>query len=163
MSQEAHRPIAFPRPGHNHASCLSQALDRAESAFAARGLRLTDLRRAVLTEIAGSHKAVGAYEVQERLADRGMRLAPISIYRAIDALVAAGLVHRLESRNAYFACLGMHAEAEGSVVLTCEACARVAEVPGDVVRRSIEAAAVAVNFRVRSAVVEVVGLCADCR
>ena len=67
-------------------------------------MRLTDLRRRVLAEISGSHRAVGAYDVQQSLAAKGIRLAPISIYRALDALVAAGIVHRLESRNAYFAC-----------------------------------------------------------
>jgi hypothetical protein len=54
----------------------------------------------VFGEIAASHKAIGAYEVLDKLAARGERLAPISVYRAIDALLAAGIVHRFESRNA---------------------------------------------------------------
>ena len=154
---------AFPQPEHNHRPCLLRTLERAEAAFASRDMRLTELRRAVLTEIAGSHQAVGAYEIQERLAQKGTRLAPISVYRAIDALVAAGIVHRLESRNAFFACLGMHDAGGAAIVLTCEACARVAELPGASVRRSIEAAAATQGFRVRSSVVEVSGLCAHCQ
>ena len=39
---------------------------------------------------------------------KGTRLAPISVYRALDALLEAGVVHRLESKNAYFACSRLH-------------------------------------------------------
>jgi len=75
---------AFPAPGHDHELCLDEAMVRARAAFAARGLRLTPLREAVFQVIAGaSHRAIGAYEVLDRLATRGERLAPISVYRAI--------------------------------------------------------------------------------
>ncbi len=163
MSEKQGAVSAFPKPEHNHAPCLSDMVERAEAAFAAREMRLTDLRRAVLSEIAGSHRAIGAYEVLERLAEKGTRLAPISVYRAIDALVAAGVVHRLESRNAFFACLGRHDATGASIVLACETCARVAEVPGEAVRQSIEAVTSAHGFCVRAAVIEVAGVCADCR
>src|SRR5262249_41572564 len=93
---------AFPAPEHDHGLCLEEAMERARQAFEDKGLKLTPLRRSVLQEIAASHKAIGAYEVLDRLAARGERLAPISVYRAIEALVDAGIVHRFESRNAFF-------------------------------------------------------------
>ena len=92
---------AFPAPEHDHGHCLAEAMDRARKAFEDKGLKLTGLRRSVFGEIAASHKAIGAYEVLAELAARGERLAPISVYRAIDALVAVGIVHRFESRNAF--------------------------------------------------------------
>jgi Fur family zinc uptake transcriptional regulator len=98
---------AFPAPEHDHDRCLAEAMERAQEAFKTKGLKLTPLRQSVFQEIAGSHRAIGAYEVLDKLATRGERLAPISVYRAIDALVAAGLVHRL-SRNAFFACHAGH-------------------------------------------------------
>ena len=105
------KSVAFPAPGHNHMTCLSDAMHRAERAFDAKGLRMTELRRRVFEEIADSHHAVGAYDVLERLGKKGgTRLAPISVYRAIDALLAAGVIHRLESKNAFFACHAPHAE-----------------------------------------------------
>src|SRR3990172_10847026 len=88
---------AFPAPEHNHDRCLEEAMVRARKAFEDKGLKLTPLRTAVLREIAGSHRAVGAYEVLEKLAARGDRLAPISVYRAIEALVAAGPLPRLRN------------------------------------------------------------------
>ncbi len=108
-------------------------MERARAAFSDKGLKLTPLRQSVFQEIAASHKAIGAYDVLDRLAAKGERLAPISVYRAIDALVAAGIVHRFESRNAFFACHAGHDMRQ--LVLACETCGRVAEVDGDKVFR----------------------------
>ena len=155
---------AFPTPEHNHDHCLDEAMVRARKAFEAKGLRLTPLREAVFQEIAAaSHQAIGAYEVLERMANRGERLAPISVYRAIDALVAAGIVHRFESRNAFFACHAGHQERQ--LVLACDRCGSVAEVDGASVFAAIDRVAEGASFSASSpkgAVVEVWGLCANC-
>jgi Fur family zinc uptake transcriptional regulator len=155
---------AFPAPEHNHALCLDEAMARAREAFAAKGMRLTPLREAVFQAIASaSHRAIGAYEVLDRLAARGERLAPISVYRAIDALVAAGIVHRFESRNAFFACHAGHEQRQ--LVLACEACGSVAEVDGAPVFAAIDSAAKRAAFSATSAkgaVVEIWGMCSNC-
>ena len=126
-------------------------------------MRLTPLREAVFQEIAAaSHQAIGAYEVLERMATRGERLAPISVYRAIDALVAAGIVHRFESRNAFFACHAGHEQRQ--LVLACERATR----GGSGRRQGVlppstgrPASVFAAGAR-QGAVVEVWGLCANC-
>jgi len=155
---------AFPAPGHDHGACLDEAMARARAAFAAKGLRLTPLREQVFQVIAAaSHRAIGAYDVLDRLATQGERLAPISVYRAIDALVAAGIVHRFESRNAFFACHTGHRERQ--LVLACERCGAVAEVDGATVFAAIDKAAEGAQFRASSAkgaVVEIWGLCGNC-
>jgi Fur family transcriptional regulator, zinc uptake regulator len=151
---------AFPAPGHDHDLCLEEAMERARQAFQNKGLKLTPLRQSVFREIAASHKAIGAYEVLDRLAIRGERLAPISVYRAIEALVAAGIVHRFESRNAFFACHAGHEMRQ--LVLACEACGRVAEVDADKVFAAIDKSAGSAGFSTKGAVVEVWGLCANC-
>ncbi len=154
---------AFPTPGHNHSPCMKQAIDRAQRAFEDKGLRLTDLRRRVFQEIAGSHHAVGAYDILERLGEQGERLAPISVYRAIDALLSAGVIHRLESRNAFFACHAAHSDETELLVLACERCSRVAEVAGGPVFDAIAKAARDARFALSRTVAEVSGLCADCQ
>jgi Fur family zinc uptake transcriptional regulator len=151
---------AFPAPEHDHDRCLAEAMERARAAFSDKGLKLTPLRQSVFQEIAASHKAIGAYDVLDRLAAKGERLAPISVYRAIDALVAAGIVHRFESRNAFFACHAGHDMRQ--LVLACETCGRVAEVDADKVFLAIDAAARSAGFSTMGAVVEVKGLCAGC-
>jgi Ferric uptake regulator family len=110
MAQKHDRLTAQPHQ-HDHRSCMSGVEARADAGFTARGMKMTPLRRQVLATIASSHDAVGAYEVVERIAKKGgRRLAPVSVYRIIDSLMDIGVVHKLESRQAYYACHGDHAE-----------------------------------------------------
>lgn len=126
-------------------------------------MKLTPLRSSVLEEVAASHGAVGAYDLLDRLARRGQRLAPISIYRALDALVGAGVVHRLESRNAYYACHAAHTPSRPCLVLVCRGCGTVAETPARPVWDAIGASAEAVSFSVEGSLIEVDGICGPCR
>ena len=157
-------PSPFPARAHNHDHCAHAALDRAQRLFDARGLKLTDLRRRVLEEIASSHQAVGAYDILDRLARNGPRLAPISVYRAIDALLEARVIHRLESRNAYFACHAIHPDGSerDMLFLVCEQCGMVAEVDSAAMFAAISEAATAARFTARRTVAEVAGTCRDC-
>jgi Fur family zinc uptake transcriptional regulator len=171
MSKLKTRPADPPRPppavhegAHDHAPCLADARARAETLFAAKGIRLTHLRRQVFEEIAGSHDAVGAYDILERLQRKtGERMAPISVYRALDVLLEAGVVHRLESQNAFFACHVPHAGSREHLALVCDGCGRVAEVEGGSVHRAIGIAMRSAGFEGRRTVVEIVGSCSVCR
>ena len=102
---------AFPAPDHDHDRCSSDAMAIAEALCVERGQRLTPIRRKVLDVLLGSHKPLGAYEIIDRLAPKGPRPAPITAYRALDFLRENGLVHRIESRNAFIACVHNHAAA----------------------------------------------------
>jgi Fur family transcriptional regulator, zinc uptake regulator len=161
----ARRPISgvFPEPNHNHGSCETALLDRAGRVFETKGMKLTDLRRRVLEEIAASHEALGAYDILDRLSAKGTRLAPISVYRAIEALHTAGLVHRLESRNAFFACHSAHAPERDQVILACERCGRVAEIAGEQVFTALQLVVDKAQFQPRRTVTEISGTCANCR
>lgn len=158
------RPAPSARQTHDHGPCLARALTRAEAAFTERGMKLTALRRLVFEEIAASHDAVGAYDVLDRLQRKtGERMAPISVYRALDALLDAGVVHRLESRNAFFACHAAHASPVRPIALVCDICGSVSERDGADVRAAVDALARADGFEPRSVVVEVSGCCGPCR
>ena len=153
----------FPDPQHDHRSCVSEMLQRAGDLFEAKGIRLTPLRRLVLEEIACSHTAVGAYDILDRLSRKAdKRLAPISVYRALDSLVDAGVVHRLESRNAFFACHAPHAGDRHQVVLACESCGVVAEVAADSVFSGLATTAASAGFTIARSMIEVFGTCRDC-
>ena len=101
----------------------------AEAWCAERGQRLTPIRRQVLETLAQSHRTLGAYEIMDRLAVDGPRPAPITVYRALELLLENGLVHRIESRNAFLACIGEHGEeaAAGTLFLICDRCGAVGE------------------------------------
>ena len=149
---------------HDHGVCVETLLNRARRSFDEKGMKLTSLRLRVLEEIAASHDAMGAYDVLERLSQKsGGRMAPISVYRAIDALQQAGLVHRLESRNAYFACHAPHTSRQRHMALVCETCAGVTEVAVSSLHATIEAACRTQGFELRSAVAEAFGVCATCQ
>ena len=99
-----------------------------------------------------------------RLADKGTRVAPISIYRAIDALLEAGVIHRLESKNAFFACRRMdHRTGRRPIFLSCENCNAVQEVDSEGIFDTIDRLARGASFQPRVKFVEVSGLCRACQ
>jgi len=91
------------------------------------------------------------------------RPAPITVYRALDFLMANGLVHRIESRNAYLACAHDHDPASLVAFLICERCGSVGEIPAAPVAQSLSAAARASGFVPKLSVVEITGTCAHCQ
>ncbi|MGH6855245.1 MAG: transcriptional repressor [Aestuariivirga sp.] len=154
--------MSFPSPHHDHAHCTADLISRAERTCARRGSKLTGQRRDVLSCVAQSHSAAGAYDIIERMAARGApRPAPITVYRALDFLGAHGLVHRIESRNAFVACSRAH-EGRPAALLICETCGTVAELDApDVFARMAEAAK-AQAFHPSRTVIEVAGVCGAC-
>ncbi len=136
-------------------------LARAEAASETAGLRLTPVRRRALEILLEAHKALGAYEVLERLAEDGFGRQPPVAYRALDFLVENGFAHRIRRLNAYTAC--MHpGEVHAPAFLICRVCEAVAEAPVADVRRALERTAAAMGFAVERVNLEVVGLCPAC-
>ncbi|WP_404379266.1 Fur family transcriptional regulator [Caenispirillum salinarum] len=156
----------FPAPDHDHAACVAHGLDAAEARCAEAGARLTPLRKRVLELLlAEGHRAVGAYDLLDRLAetdDGGKRPAPPAVYRALDFLVDHGLAHRLASVNAFIGCAWPDA-AHRPQFLICRDCRAVAELDAGGLARNLDAAAEAAGFTLLDAVVEVDGLCPRCR
>lgn len=154
--------VIFPEPDHDHRRCANEALAHAEELCTARAQRLTPIRRQVLEALLGSHKPLGAYEIIECLPD-GNRPAPITVYRALDFLRDNGLVHRIESRNAFVACVHSHDGEDPMVFLICERCGTVGEAPGRRVAEALKASSLAAGFAPKSAVIEIPGICSHCR
>jgi Fur family zinc uptake transcriptional regulator len=153
---------SFPARDHEHGACLAEALNRARLRCSEQGVKWTVLREQVFRQIATSHKPVSAYDLIESLASQGKRLAPVSIYRILAVLQSVGLVHRLETRNAYFACMAEHARPPQTVIFVCEECERVAEAEAPEALRAISNSTDRGHFHIRNTVLEVSGLCAEC-
>ncbi len=154
---------AFPAPDHDHGRCTANALRHAERVCAERARKLTPIRREVLEALLSSHRPLGAYEVIEELAKATRRPAPITVYRALDFLIENGLVHRIESRNAYLACAHGHDEHATMAFLICERCGLVGEVPAASVAQSLDRSVRASGFAPKISIVEITGVCAHCR
>ncbi len=163
LAPKAHSHAVFPTPGHDHDRCASDAIAHAETICVARKERLTTPRRRVLEALLASHAPLGAYELIDKLAVRGARPAPITIYRALDFLREQGLAHRIESRNAFIACVHNHDSGDPVVFLICEKCGAVGEAASAAVADTIKTASRAAGFTPKTPVIEISGTCAHCK
>lgn len=151
----------FAAPGHDHGTCVAAAVARAADLCAARGAKLTELRRVVLELVWRSHAPVGAYQVLDALAQTRGRVAPPTVYRALEFLVQEGLVHRIDSLNAYIGCSDPGAP-HHAYFLICKGCGEAAEFQDEDLGACIRRRADAAGFGVSLATVEVAGLCSRC-
>jgi Fur family transcriptional regulator, zinc uptake regulator len=142
----------------------SEALLQAEKLCREAGVRLTPIRRDVLDVLYSDHRPLGAYDLVEGLSRlKSRRIAPISVYRALDFLVEQGLVHRLSTRNAYIACGHGHGVNETVAFLICEKCGGVDEDGSPGVRTALAALTSSNGFQPHQQMVEITGLCEHCR
>ena len=152
--------IGFSR--HDHAACIARCADEVAACCAARGLRLTPVRRRVLEILLDRHRALGAYEILDILRDEGLGSQPPVAYRALDFLVANGFAHRIERLNAFVACT--HPEQDHDpAFLICRQCASVAETKAAPAEGPLGASAQDTGFRIERTVVEAEGLCPRCQ
>ena len=136
-------------------------LRQADQICRERGVRLTLQRRRVLEILSAWPQPMGAYEILERLAGTIPGARPATVYRALQFLQSQGLVHRLESLNAYVGCV--HPEhPHASQFLICRDCGQVEELADASVEQILGRAARALGFRADSKIIEVTGCCARC-
>lgn len=146
---------------HDHRRCTGVALAHAERLSRERGLRLTPVRRRALEILLEEHRALGAYEVLDRLAADGFGNQPPVAYRALDFLVEHGFAHRIRRLNAFAACTHP-GEGHLPAFFICETCNTVAEAPVAEVAEAMGRAAEGIGFAIRRMNVEAVGLCPAC-
>lgn len=152
----------FARPRHDHAACLAHAVAEAERVCAARGARLTAIRRRVLEIVWEGHGPLGAYDILERLSAERRRIAPPTVYRALDFLTDQGLVHRIESSNAFVGCAQPGAPHRAHFLI-CGRCGDAAELDDAQLRGALARVAERAGFAVERETVELKGLCPKCR
>jgi Fur family zinc uptake transcriptional regulator len=137
--------------------------------------RNQDLVLGVLRAAAG--RALTAYQVLARLEAVGMR-GPQTVYRALDALRQAGLIHRIESLNAFTVCVhdhdptghgGMghgpdhhHNPPHRPAFAVCRGCGAVSELEDAALAAVLGVVADRTGYRVEDRVIELVGACPAC-
>jgi len=148
---------------HNHQRCIDAALSQAKTVCDTRKMRLTPIRQQVLKLIWQNHQPLGAYKLLELLAqENGKQVMPPTIYRALDFLLAAGLIHRISSLNAFIGC-PFPSSNHDEVFLICSNCGSAAECSADKLSNAISETASKANFTIESQSVEIVGLCPICK
>lgn len=147
---------------HNHCQCIHDAMKAAEVTCQKKGLRMTRLRRQVLELVWASHTPVKAYDLLEQLKELSFNSAPPTVYRALDFLLNAGLVHRIESLNAFIGC--DHPQTDHTAqFLICDRCYAVAEVDVSDVNTALKREAKGCGFAIQSPTIEVHGICQSCQ
>lgn len=158
---EPMRANRFPPDPHDHGTCVARAIETAEGVCRERGLRFTRLRKRVLELVWNSHKPVGAYDILEQLGGDGRKAAPPTVYRALDFLIEADLVHRLDSLNAFIGCPDPQRSHTGQFLI-CVRCRSVAELDDPDIVAVVERKAADMGFTATHQMLEIQGLCRAC-
>ena len=152
-------PVGFA--AHDHGRCVAAGIAAAEERCADKGLQFTTVRRKALEILLQEHRALGAYEVLDRLRDAGFGSQPPVAYRALDFLVANGFAHKIERLNAFIAC-AHPGTSHSPAFMICRLCDSVAEAHATPTRGALGQAARDAGFRIERTVVEAEGVCPSC-
>lgn len=137
------------------------ALQQAAALCAKRGGELTALRIRILRRLLEAKHPTKAYDLLKTLNTTGQAKPP-TVYRTLDFLRQMGLVHRIESLQAFAVCKHWNHD-HAAVFLLCDTCRAVEELDAAETLRKLTQSAAGVNFKARDAVIEVRGVCMRCR
>lgn len=147
---------------NNHDACIEQALHRASTICRDRGLRFSKLRQKVLEIVWASHRSIKAYTILENLKAEQASAEPPTVYRALNFLMENGLVHKLNSLNAYIGCSHPLQHHE-SYFLICEVCNDVVECYDQRIARAIRDTMDKNHFDSKCVTLEIKGKCQNCQ
>ncbi len=116
----------------------------------------------VLDVLANNPKIMTAYEILNELLPHGIS-APLTVYRALNALQAQGKVHRIESLNGFIACNTCHNEPHASCFILCNNCDSSQEIADPKINQAINQWCEKLEFYLSKQTIEIVGLCKKCK
>jgi Fur family zinc uptake transcriptional regulator len=146
---------------HDHSLCVHQAITTAEQLCANRGVQLTPMRHKVLELIWNSHKAIKAYDLLDLIRPVNDAAKPSTVYRALDFLLEQGLIHRVESLNAFVGCKSSGTQHD-QLLLICSVCHNIEERPANLVFLALKDEMQHAEFIPQRKTLEIHGLCKSC-
>lgn len=141
---------------------LDAALAMAEAYCRERGEKLTPIRRKVLELLLASGRATKAYSLLDEMRQIHPGSAPPTVYRALDFLLSAGLIHRIESINAFAVCHDL-TQCQHGILVVCQQCGNVTELHEPKLRQALVAQIEAAGYRLSGDGIELKGVCAQCQ
>ena len=121
--------------------------------------RITHADR-VFDHLKSCDRPVSAYDILEGLRQDGVS-ASTTVYRALEKLLEAGKVHRIESLNAWTVCCRSHG-GETPVFAICDDCGTVTEHIDADFANSIASLSSRTGFAPNHSVLEIHGRCNEC-
>ena len=144
-----------------HKHCVTDALENGEKICTKNSLKFTAIRRKVLELVWERHKPAKAYDILKKLAKEDGAPAPPTVYRALDFLLQNGLVHKINSLNAFVGC--SHPGPNNQCYfLICKHCEEVSECCASKLGKAIENSAKDNAFTTESVSLEIKGTCQSC-
>ena len=122
---------------------------------------LTKNQILVLNTLTSAPKPLTAYSLLDRLKEHGFK-APPQIYRALEKLLAVGLIHKLESINSFVACQHSDCAHQIAGFAICDGCDQVSEIIDDNLESQIRSVAKTAGLVPRKSTMEIHGLCSSC-
>lgn len=147
---------------HDHGQCIATALAAAEQLCQSRGAQLTPIRRKTLELIWSNHKAVKAYDLLDLIRPSNDAAKPATVYRALEFLLEQGLIHRVESLNAFVGCHCSGVQHE-QILLICSNCHDIEERPAGHLLDSLNQELSRSGFQSQRKTLEIHGLCQACQ
>jgi Fe2+ or Zn2+ uptake regulation protein len=127
-----------------------------------RGCRITRGRRLVLDALGRAERPISPYSIHDLLSNEGEVVDTVSIYRTLETLEQAGLVHRVAFSGGYLPCrLEHHPGCHHHLI--CRECGVVDEVDCPGMAEVERSAAADSHFLIERHLVEFVGLCPACQ
>ena len=134
---------------------------RAEQALRERGGRITRARRALLGVLERSPRPLTPAELSRELRKQGVRIDRVSVYRNVSALLELGLLHRALGGTAVRPCAEKKPRCHHAIV--CSGCGTTREFHSRALERALGEVRRATRYRVLGHVLELRGLCEECR
>lgn len=127
--------------------------------------KLTHNQTLVLQALQTCSSPMTAYQIMDQLTDQGVT-APPTVYRALNQLIGRGIVHRIDSLNAYVACDHDADDRDshdgGAAFAICQDCGTVAELIAAPAIQPLKKAVHERGFVLTTAKVELIGVCQAC-
>lgn len=141
---------------------VAAQVNKARQFCETKGARFTQLREKVYALLLEQQGSVGAYELLDSLKETETSAKPATVYRTLDFLMELGLIHRLESTNAFVAC--HHFDCNHPVqFLICDTCGEVKEIQSSGLKDTLDKQAESHGFKVTKQTIEAHGTCASCQ
>lgn len=146
---------------HDHNQCIREALSVAEDLCLKRGVQLTPIRHKILELIWNSHRAIKAYDLLDQIKPINDAAKPSTVYRALDFLLEQGLIHRVESLNAFVGCHSSGTRHD-QLLLICINCHNVEERAAPNVFLALAEETQNAAFEPQRKTMEIHGVCKNC-
>ncbi len=147
---------------HNHNTCINSAIVKAQHLCEQQNVRFTPIRQRVLELVWANHAPILAYDILKELRLEKANAEAPTVYRALEFLLDNGLIHKIESLNAYMGCNDPE-QAHVSQFLICTVCQQVAELDNPKIKQVIEQQALKTGFEISEQTIEIKGVCPQCQ